>query len=277
MEKIKKIARVFKLIYKINWLKTLYINFKTQKFSDAIKLPIVVFGKLKLKNLKGNVSFDCPIKFGLVQIGKDIDYLSSSYLPTIINISSGNVVFKGKLILSGGNTIICNGGNIVLGKYVVLATGVNVRSYKKIEIGDYTRLASNCFVMDTNVHYILNNGNKSILNIQDGIFIGKYCWINAGTNVSKGTILPDYSITTRNSYLNRDYSIENKIGLLLVGSPAKIKGENYQRIFSFATEKKIKKFIKDNKELKEVSLTQIIGKDKYLEEDKDFKTFFKIL
>jgi len=277
MEEIRKIIRIIRLVFKINWVKTLYVNFKTQRLSEAIKLPIIVFGKLKLKSLKGKIIFECPVKFGIIQIGKDIDYLSSSYLPTIISISSGNVIFKGKLILSGGNTIICNGGNIILGKYVILATGVNIRSYKKIEIGEYTRLASNCFIMDTNVHYLLNNENKKVSNIQEDIFIGKYCWLNSGTTIAKGAIIPDYSISTRNSYLNKDYSLENRTGLLLVGSPARIKGENYQRIFSYATETRIKKIFRGNEALKEIDLSLVVENDRYVEGDKDFEAFFKIL
>lgn len=264
-------------VFKVNWLKTLIINFKTQRISQAIKLPIIVYGKLKIKNLKGKIVFECPVKFGVVQIGKDIDYIATSYLPTIINMtSSGKLIIRGKVILSGGNTIICNGGIISLGKYVILATGVNVRSYKKIEIGDYTRIASNCFIMDTNVHFLLNNETAKIANIQAPIFIGKYCWLNSGTTVAKGTVVPDFSISTRNSYLNRDYSENSKKGLLLVGSPAQVKGENYQRIFSYETEVKIKKIFERDQMLKEIDLTQINKRnDNYMDYDDDFEIFFK--
>ena len=40
-----------KTITQLNWVKTLYINFKMLPFADAIKLPIFVYGRCRL-NLK---------------------------------------------------------------------------------------------------------------------------------------------------------------------------------------------------------------------------------
>lgn len=276
MGKLKKIARIILLILKINWVKTLYLNFKTQKFKDAIKLPIVVFGKLKIKSLKAEIKFQCPIKFGLLQIGRDIDNISESYLPTILNLNSGQILIKGFVIFSGGNTLTCNNGLICLGKYVILGTSVNIRSFKTIKIGDFTRFASGCFVMDTNVHFILDNDNNKINNIYDSIVIGKRCWFNSGTYISKGAKIPDYSISSRNSLLNKNYDIDNNKGLFLVGSPAIIKQKNLQRIFSNKIEFSLKKFF-----LKNSNLTSVIGSEFFIENiednDKEMDNFFNLL
>ena len=271
-----KLVKFIRVAFKINWFKTLYLNLKTQKLAVALRLPIVVYGKVKVKSLQGNIIFDCPIKFGTLQIGRDIDYFSFSYLPSIISIFSGKVIVKGRVLISGGNTIICNGGTITLGKFVVLASGVNIRSYRNIVVGNYTRIASNCFVMDTNVHYLINKDSKIIRKIEDDIIIGKYCWLNSGTLVSKGSKIPDYSISSRNSYLNRDYTLEGTTGLLLVGSPAVSKGQNYQRIFSYSIEKRISNIFRGDLGLTEINLAQIGYDEAYVDNDMDFEQMFQV-
>jgi hypothetical protein len=41
----------------INWYKTLYLNFKTQKCNIAFRLPILIYGKLEINDLSGENSF----------------------------------------------------------------------------------------------------------------------------------------------------------------------------------------------------------------------------
>jgi hypothetical protein len=125
--------------------------------------------------------------------------------------------------------------------------------------------------MDTNVHFVRNGNSNSVSNIYGEIYIGKYCWLNSGTIVTKGTKLPDYSIAARNSYLNKDYSLEVEKGAFLVGSPAKIKSTNLQRIYGFKLEKELKGHFLSDENLTEIPLKEII------ENDEDFKPFFKVI
>lgn len=50
---IKPIYKCIRLFFLLNILKTIYVNFKTQPLSKAIKLPIFVYGKLEIYSLRG--------------------------------------------------------------------------------------------------------------------------------------------------------------------------------------------------------------------------------
>ena len=71
--------------------------------------------------------------------------------------------------------------------------------------------------------------------------IGKNCWINAGSIVSKGAVIPDYSISARNSFLSKDYK-EYGTNLFLVGSPAKPSSSKVQRIFTVEKQREYKEY-----------------------------------
>ncbi len=273
MGKIKKIIRIIRLIFKINWIKTLYINFKTQKFSDAIKLPIIVFGKLKIYSLSGKVTINCPIKFGTILIGKDFDHFPNSLLPVKLLVNK-ELIFNGPTIISGGTTITSWTGIISIGKYTSIGSGNVIKSSVKITIGDYSRIVSNCILMDTNVHFVVNS-NNSISNIFGEIFIDKYCWINAGTVINKGVKLPKYTITGRNSFINKDYSNENE-GLLLIGNPAIIKGYGLKKIFNFKNETLLKEYFLNDLNNEYVHLNFLTDNICYVENDEDFKSFYKL-
>lgn len=42
--------------------------------------------------------------------------------------------------------------------------------------------------------------------ISKDVFIGECCWIGNRTNIMKGTVLPDNTIVSSNSLLNKDYT-----------------------------------------------------------------------
>ena len=99
---LKFIYSILKLLYRLNITKTIYINFKTQRFSQAIKFPIFVYGPLKIVSLKGDMIFKTSIKTGMVKIGyKYIDLFPASLLPTQFNLI-GKLIIKGPLIIGGG-------------------------------------------------------------------------------------------------------------------------------------------------------------------------------
>lgn len=58
-------------IIEINLFSTVYLNFIMFPFSKAIRFPILIFGKVTIKNVrKGRLVFNCPLTTGILQIGK---------------------------------------------------------------------------------------------------------------------------------------------------------------------------------------------------------------
>lgn len=82
----------------------------------------------------------------------------------------------------------------------------------------------------------MKNIDTGVIHRHDGeIRIGEYCWINAGTIVTKNTILPAHTIVARNSFVNKDYSPLGEYRII-TGIPAKVHDGHVQRIFNLDIE-----------------------------------------
>lgn len=241
-KKIKKylqpMYRFIILILRISISKTIYVNFRKLPFKQAIKIPIFIYHGVKITSLRGNIRIESTIRRGMIKIGYNLDGAPSSVNKNILHLS-GLLIIKGYSIISKGSVLNVQ-GELQLGNCILIGSGCFIKSMLKISILDNTRVTYNCTVFDCDMHYVKNIETGVIKNNRAPIIIGKNCWINSGTIVSKGTVLPDYSITARNSFLNRDYS-QYGTNLFLVGSPAKPIDTKVQRIFSTIEEQRLKK------------------------------------
>jgi len=238
------------VLKRLNLIATLYLNLRTLPFFTAIKLPVICFGKIKFHNLSGRIIIDAPIKAGMIKIGyRWYDLWPSSYLPTQILIR-GNIVFKGRSIISGG--VVLNSfrknAEIIVERNVTIGGGTVVKALKHITIGIDSQITGDCIIMDSNMHYIKDIKTGKIPSLLKEIIIGKNCWINRGTTIAKGAILSDYTITARNTYISKDMT-QYGSHVLLAGSPAKPVRNDVQRIFDLELEKKISSFYKTHKDI----------------------------
>ena len=130
------------LVMKINWIKTIYFNFKMLPLKKAAYFPVFFFGRVKFMPLNGKLIINGSINTGMIQFGKDIDGLPASSLPVKVYIS-GSLVFNGPAVISGGTNITVWDGVINIGQFCYIGSGVTLKSVEGIMIGDYSRIASN--------------------------------------------------------------------------------------------------------------------------------------
>lgn len=254
----KNIKKVLRIVYKIlrtlikvRWFKTVRVNFALLPFNQAIKFPILITGKLIIDSLKGKVIFDCPIEFGLVTIGRDNDNMPIATNPSRLFID-GILIFKGRCCINHStNLVVWPKGKMELGKFVMTMSGVLLKSTYYIKIGDYTRLTSGSFVMDTNIHLVKDINTGIIGRVCKPIEIGKGCWIGMNTSILGGTKLPDYCITSRYSFLSKDYVKTDEPGTMFAGSPAKAIKKNVQRLFNIELERVVTAFFIEHPDVKE--------------------------
>lgn len=232
---------ILKIFFRVSLLNTIYINFKFLDFKEAIKFPILVYRGHKLI-LKGNGKIEInkdELKFGIIHLGKAVDDYPSNFLPIQIKIKYC-IKFTGPCIISGGSNISSIGGLIEFGKFCTVGGGVLIKSFESIHVGDGTRIVANSTIMDTNIHYIKDVVTGRVEKNHERIHIGSFCWINKGAMISKGTILPDYTIVTQNSYVNKNFQDHTEETIIIGGAPAKIISRNKIRIFSPKLEKSLK-------------------------------------
>ena len=239
MKTIRSIYHFLQLIWRLNVIKTLYFNFKVLPFRVAAKVPIFIYGKTYIWDISGSVCLPDKVSTGMIKIGyKWFDLWPVGFLPTQIQ-NRGKLVFDGNVIISGGTNINVQHqkGILKFGNYVCVGGGTIIKCLDHIEIGEGTRITGNCSVMDCNMHFVKNIDTGVVANYKAPIFIGKNCWINYGTVVGKGAVIPNYSISSRNAFISKDFS-EYGENLFLVGSPCKPTSSRVQRIFSAELQKK---------------------------------------
>lgn len=268
---LRPLIGLLRFLVLLNWSKTIYLNFKTQRIKDAVRFPILVYGRLRIMSLLGQIEIHGPIRPGLIQIGKDIDGFPQTFLPVSFYLD-GRLVFKGPCIISGGTNITVWRGVLTFGRYCMLGSGSVIKCFERIDVGDMTRITTNCIVMDTNVHFIKDINTGRVVKPYHAIEIGRNCWINANTSIAKGTIIPDYCIVARNSFLSTDYSKVCGPHSLLAGSPAKLKLNAVQRVFSYEEERVLLERFLERSELTELRVASGL----FIETDRALDLVFKV-
>lgn len=228
------------------WLsiwRTIYFNFRILPFKEAIKLPVFIYGHVHLFGLNGKIKFEnTPIKRGMVKIGYNADSFGLSDHSGFIQLSSklATLVFEGPASISVNTKIRVCAGELRFGKYVYIGEGVRIIcNGESIYIGDYTRIAYETIIMNSGFHHVYDSNRKSITRTTRPIRIGTFSWIGNRSSITAGAILKEKSIVCSGSLINRDYTTFEGENPMLGGSPAKVIGCGYKRIFSPQYEEKI--------------------------------------
>ncbi|NLI35981.1 MAG: hypothetical protein GX416_05645 [Bacteroidales bacterium] len=162
------------------------MNFKILPFRQAIHIPLVIVGKVKIRDLSGQIDFQCPIRFGLLLIGKDVDNMPISFLPTQILIQ-GTLIIEGACIINqSANVIVWTHGILKLGEGILICSGVTVKAVNFVAIGKYSMISSGSFIMDSNIHCIRDTETGETYNPTSKIQIGSYCWLSMYATVLGG-------------------------------------------------------------------------------------------
>ena len=220
--------------------KTIYFNFRVLPLSQAIKLPIYIYGKVSFYDLFGSVEIKAPISKGMIKLGYRQGLFSAPKGSAMIHITkNAKIIFNGPCLFDYDYAIrVTDGGVLNIGAYIGFGNDVKLYCGKYISIGDNCRIAfGNCF-QDSNFHYSINTTTSEVSRKNGKIIIGERNWIGNNSYITKGTVTPDGSIVGARSYCNKDYNAlsTNKQDLLIMGNPAKIIKEGFTRIFPLSIE-----------------------------------------
>jgi len=196
--------------------KSFYVNFRLLPFFQAIRLPIIVSNKTKLRSLSGKVHLK-NIKTGMIRIGfAGTDMMDYAYERTILKIT-GDVFFNGKTKIGVGAKIMIS-GKLVVGNNFAITGNAIIICAKEIIIGENTMIAWQSILMDTDQHKIYNK-NNDVINLDKKIIIGDNVWIGAKSFILKGSVIPNGTIIGANTIISKKFEIEKTI---LAGNPARI-------------------------------------------------------
>lgn len=234
---------------RLSWWRTCYLNFRVLPYSQAIKFPIFVYGKVKMPLLAGVIEFQgCQIRKGLVRIGKQDPFAVDSGQGLISIAPAGKIVFHGPANISTNTVLrVFSNGCLEIGKYILLGSGVKVIcNGGYIKIGNYSRIAFNTHMINSGFHSVVDLTTLKVANHIRPIIIGNYCWIGNSSSITGGTVLKPRTIVGSGSYVSKDFSKLNEENQLIGGRPAKLIKAGVARVFNPQTESKIMSFFKNN-------------------------------
>lgn len=231
--------------------RTIYFNLRTQPFLQAIKLPIFIYGKVRLFMLNGAVEFrNTEIKRGMVKIGKNAESFSVVCHSSFISLTSKKslIIFEGPASISVNTKIrVVGNGCLTFGKYAYIGSDVRIIcNGGTVNIGEYSRIAFETNIMNSGFHHVYNSNKNSITRTTRPVEIGRYNWIGNRSTISAGTITKPFTIISSNSLLNKDYTKFEEEKQFLGGQPAKIITSGMQRIFSPQLEEEVSRWFNEH-------------------------------
>lgn len=221
MSKLKYIFRLFKKFF---WYlpQSAYFNFKFLPFSQAIRMPILLY-KPHFIRLKGNVRIEADkITPGMIQMG----YLVNTCNPNngITLDLDGTIIFKGRAVFANDSYImIRDKGTLTLGRD--LDCNCKIKCAQSIEIGDETWIAYDSMIMDSDWHALTDITTGKLLKKTSPVKIGKHNFISYKCIVTKGAVTPDYATFMPQSLINRVY--ESGEYPLFGGNPCELIDEGF--------------------------------------------------
>lgn len=227
-KKIGKTYRKIKFSLKVNWLKTLYFNFKMFPFDIAKNLPVYFYGKVKFNDLSGEIIIDAPIKSGMIGFGQPYEIFSSSAGIAEVFIA-GKVTFNGYCQFGLDYFIyVAKDASLKMGTMSSLGSKGKIICYNEIIFGDYCRIGFESQVIDTNAHQMINSTTNEKFPITSPITLGNYNYFSNRVSILQSAVTPDYCTTASNSLCNKDYTSLGE-NILIGGIPAKLLKTNISR------------------------------------------------
>lgn len=236
---------------RLRLLRTIYFNLRTLPLKQAVKLPVFIYGKVRLFMLNGSVEFkSTEIKRGMVKIGINGDSFNLSDGSGFISLTSteSKIIFNGPARIAVNSKIrVVADGVLTLGKNVRIGTGaIVVCNGGRIDIGDYTGITWGCVVMNSSFHNVYDSNKGGYVNPTRDIYIGSFCWVGNRSTVYAGAYVPDDTICAATSYVNKNFKELEGVKNLLGGTPAKKIGEGQSRVFSPHLELELYNWFKNN-------------------------------
>lgn len=225
---IRPTIKRFRHFMTVNWVKTIYFNLKMLPFAQAKKLPFYFYGNVKFTNLSGSVTIEAPLTTGMFGFGLQ-------YEKTTRSKKIAELIIKGHLIIRGyvqfGKdcfVFVKENATLDLGNMSGMASDGKIICTKAITLQTYARIGSECQVIDTDFHQMIDTVTKEKYEISKPIIIGAYNYVSRWSSIMKNTVTPDYCTIASNSLCNKDYT---NLGthILIGGIPAKLLKTNISR------------------------------------------------
>lgn len=213
--------------HNLSVIKTLLLNLKLFPLKTAIKLPILVGKRVKLRNI-GKIRIDCEIKPFMISIGNFYIPEWQNYKDTTTIIDNkGCITIKGPVRLYAGCKInVASDAKLSFAGYNIIGYNSKIICWNKIEIGVNSGCSWDCQIFDTDFHYVKDEVGNSLLKPSTFVKIADNVFIGNNVSILKGTKIPNKSLVSSLSRVSGVFTKEGE-GLLIAGNPAKVVDKGY--------------------------------------------------
>ena len=228
-----------------NWFNpfaTLWLNLRSFPLKQAIRFPIWCYGRPKFYGLSGLMIIEGKVWSGMIRFNQ-VKYTAPSNMSVQTEIlNHGTIIFRGQGLIGTGNKIVveCN-AVLDIGRNFKITDMCNVGCFRKISIGEQSRIVHRCQVFDSNYHYVANFGRGVVPQYIRPVHIGKGCWICNSSTITGGTVLPNYTIGASNSLVGKDFS-DIPESSMIGGIPAKFIATDFRKIENSKIELEITRY-----------------------------------
>uniref|UniRef100_UPI00404B466B acyltransferase n=1 Tax=Flavobacterium sp. TaxID=239 RepID=UPI00404B466B len=229
MKKKMRVAwHIIKELWKVNWTKTIYFNFKKFPFEIAKKLPFFFYGKITFTDISGKIQINHEIKTGMIAFGKTFVKNKANMKISEVSIA-GTLTFDG-FAQFGKDCFLSVGKNGVLkfGKMTTIGNNSKIVCEAHMNIGDYVQFGPECYVVDSNFHPMIDTISREKFKMEAAVNIGTHNFFITKVSIMPGTRTPDYCTVAIHSLLNKDYTSWGE-NILMGGIPAKLLRQNTTR------------------------------------------------
>lgn len=206
----------------MNWLSTLRLNFKLLPLRQALRLPIVVRGSLRL-NIGPEARLLLPqdAPHGTIVIGSQHEtYKASAGKGQLSWLGTWQV--RGMVRIGVDSCLYIHPqAKLTTGDGVYIARDSQIECSQQVTIDDHV-LAGEIYICDTAAHPVTHQGNEQPMTRP--IHIGQGCYFGFRTMVLRGCSIPPHCVVGSGAVCTRDYALHHPEGhLLLTGVPAQVK------------------------------------------------------
>lgn len=206
----------------VNFIKSLYFNFRYLPFKQAIYMPVWITTNFRVRGLKrGMLVLHQPYRKSV--------FLGDAGSPGLQEMKGGIYMSNNSKLVIHGFTVIAEGTVLRVDENSKIELGANfycnkncfLRSSNQISFCDDCLLGWNVQINTSDGHSILHKGELRPYDLP--VRIGKHVWITSNTIITKGVSIADGCIVAQGAVVTK--SIEER-NVLVGGVNAKVVATN---------------------------------------------------
>ena len=212
----------FSSLLHTNWTATLRLNYNAGGWKAVMRMPIKVYGPLKLY-LRGKILLSPESPRNTIVINAEHEDYTASSGKAELNIQ-GTWQANGFLRIGPDSCIaIEKGAQLDTGANTYLGRDTQIHCYHHVSIGNGV-FAGEMYICDSSIHQVTSAGTEKPM--LGDVIIGDGTYLGFRTILLKGTVIPPYSVVGSGSICTSDFGKQGAEKLFICGNPAVVKAKD---------------------------------------------------